>query len=89
MAISNGLPVFISCKNGEVRKEALYELDAVARAVGGTHTKKVLVCTYVSKNAGARDHIIKRARDMGIHLVFNAHKKSFNEFLRYLKTATV
>ena len=88
MAISGGLPIFISCKNGEVRKEALYELDAVARALGGTHAKKVLVCTYLSKNYNSREHLMKRARDMGIHLVFNTHKKSFDEFLHYLKIAS-
>lgn len=88
MAISNGTPLFISCKNGEVRKEALYELDAVARALGGSYAKKVLVCTYLSKNYNAREHLIKRARDMGIQLVFNSHRKTFDEFMYYLKIAS-
>lgn len=87
MAISDGLPLFISCKNGEVKKDALYELDAVARALGGIYAKKVLVCTYISKNRSARDHFIKRANDMGIQLVFNSHKKSVAEFTRFLKIA--
>lgn len=88
MAISNGLPMFISCKNGEVRKDALYELDTVARMLGGPYSKKVLVCTYISKNQGAREHFIRRAKDMGIKLVFNAHKKSPGEFTQFLKGAS-
>lgn len=87
MAISNMHPLFISCKNGEVRKEALYELDAVSRALGGAYAKKLLVCTHISKNASAREHFIKRADDMGIGLVRDAHKLSFEKFTYYLKKA--
>lgn len=88
MAVSSSLPVFVSCKNGEVRKEALYELDSVARALGGTYSKKVLVCTYLSKNRSASERILERAHDMGIEIVFNAHTKSFKRFTHYLKEAT-
>lgn len=87
MAISNLHPLFISCKNGEVKKDALYELDAVSRALGGAYAKKVLVCTYVSKNLSAREHFIKRARDMGIELVYGVHNLSFEKFTYYLKKA--
>lgn len=87
LAVSNGFPAFVSCKNGEVRKEALYELDAVSRALGGSYSKKVLVCTHISKNLSAREHFIKRARDMGIGLVYDVHKKSYEEFLHYLSNS--
>lgn len=86
-AVCGGFPVFISCKNGEVRKDALYELDTVSRTLGGPYAKKILVCTYISKNKSAREHFIKRAKDMGIKLVFNSHKKSPEEFVRFLKYA--
>ncbi len=88
MAISSSLPVFVSCKNGEVKKEALYELDSVARALGGTYAKKVLICTYLSKNISARERILERARDMGIEIIFNAHTKPFERFVYYLEKAT-
>lgn len=87
-AVCGGFPVFISCKNGEVRKDALYELDTVSRTLGGPYAKKILVCTYISKSRSAREHFVKRANDMGIKLVFNSHKKAPDEFLRYLKYAT-
>lgn len=86
-AVCGGFPVFISCKNGEVRKDALYELDTVSRTLGGPYAKKILVCTYISKSRSAREHFVKRANDMGIKLVFNSHKKAPDEFLRYLKYA--
>ena len=87
MAISNLHPLFISCKNGEVKKDALYELDAVSRALGGAYSKKVLVCTYISKNASAREHFIRRAHDMNISLVYDVHKLSFEKFTYYLNKA--
>ena len=87
LAVSKNVPVFISCKNGEVKKEALYELDTVSRVLGGAYTKKVLICTYISENASSRAHFIKRAQDMDIELIYDAHKKTYTEFLRYLKNS--
>lgn len=87
LAVSNNIPVFISCKNGDVRKEALYELDTVSRNLGGAYSKKILVCTHISSNLSARDHFIKRARDMGIRLIYDTHKNSFEEFVHYLRNS--
>lgn len=84
MAIHKGVPVFISCKNGEIKKDALYEIDAVSRALGGPYAKKVLVCTYISKNKTSQRHFINRALDMGIGLVYNTHKLSYDDFLKLL-----
>ncbi len=85
LAVSENKPVFISCKNGEVRKEALYELDAVSRALGGSYAKRILVCTYISKNRSAREHIINRARDMNIGIIFDSHRKSYESFIFHIK----
>ncbi len=85
LAVSDNLPVFISCKNGDVKKESLYELDTVSRGLGGAYVKKILVCTYISKNISAREHFISRARDMGIRLVYDVDKMSFDEFLNCMK----
>lgn len=43
MALEGNIPIFISCKNGEVTPVALYELDAITRELGGKHAKKELV----------------------------------------------
>lgn len=87
LATAHGVPVFISCKNGEVKKDALYELDAVSRALGGAYAKRILVCTHISKNISTREHFIKRAQDMKIGLVFDTHKLTQDRFLYFLKNS--
>ena len=42
MAMEHNLPVFVSCKIGNVNQMALYELDTVAGQFGGKYAKKVL-----------------------------------------------
>ena len=74
------VPVFVSCKNGEVHKEALYELNAVAEKFGGEYAKKVLVCTYISYSKSARDYIIQRARDMKIEIIEDVDMLSDEQF---------
>ncbi len=43
------IPIFISCKNGEIKDDELYKFDAVATRFGGTYAKKVLIATYLNK----------------------------------------
>ena len=40
--MQNLVPVFVSCKGGEIDEAELYKLDAVARRFGGKYAKKVL-----------------------------------------------
>lgn len=87
LSTAHGVPVFISCKNGEIKKDALYELDAVSRALGGAYAKRILVCTHISKNISTREHFIQRAHDMKIGLVFDAHKLPQERFLYFLKNS--
>ncbi len=89
LAVSHNVPVFISCKNGDVKKEALYELDTVSRIIGGSYAKKILVCTDISSNRSAREHIIKRAHDMNIKIIYDAHIKTYEEFQSRLKNAVI
>lgn len=79
------VPIFVSCKNGEVHKEALYELDTVADKFGGKYAKKVLVSTYVTFNEKGKKHLETRAKDMKIELVHGVHKLSKEEFKVLLK----
>lgn len=67
-------PMFISCKNGEVRNEALYELQSIAERFGGRHVRKALVSTYVNPSSASRQHLIHRAEHMGIKLVGQVHQ---------------
>lgn len=80
------VPVFVSCKNGEVHKEALYELDTIARKFGGKYAKKVLLTTFVAFNERSRNHIKTRANEMKIEFIDNVDKLSEEEFKQILKT---
>ena len=81
------MPVFISCKNGEVHKEALYELDTVAEHYGGKYAEKMMVATYVSSDANSRNYIIKRAEEMNIRLITDVDKMSYKEFLKRIESS--
>jgi hypothetical protein len=63
-------PVFISCKNGDVKEDELYKLSEVADRFGGEFVKKVLVVT----DNDCKEGFVERAKDMGIHLHQNARK---------------
>lgn len=78
-------PVFVSCKNGEARKEALYELDTVAEHFGGRYARKVLLATYISPDEESKKYIAQRARDMNIVIIDNVNKMSREEFKRTLR----
>lgn len=79
------VPVFVSCKNGDVHKEALYELKTVAEKFGGEYAKKVLVCTYVNISAISRKYILQRARDMNIDVIFDVDMLEPEEFKQEIR----
>ncbi|MBO5060788.1 MAG: DUF1887 family protein [Clostridia bacterium] len=79
------IPIFISCKNGEVHKEALYELSAVAERFGGEYAKKILLTTYVSQDAESRKYLLQRARDMQIDVIEGVDRMDKDEFFATLR----
>ncbi|MBO5452425.1 MAG: DUF1887 family protein [Clostridia bacterium] len=80
MLMRDIIPVFISCKNGEVHKEALYELQTMAEHFGGEYAKKILLTSYMTNDADSREYIIKRARDMGIEIIDGVDKLGRRDF---------
>lgn len=66
-------PYFLSCKAGDVKKEALYELDVVAGRFGGGYARRALVCSALSGNRASNESLRRRAKDMGITLIENTH----------------
>ena len=73
-------PVFISCKNGNVKKDALYELETVANRFGGKHAKKVLVAT---KDLTQSDYL--RAKEMGIIVISSGRDPELEKLGRKLR----
>ncbi len=78
-------PTCISCKNGNIDNNALYELDTVSRHFGGRFAKRILVASYVNHNSQSAQHLRQRALDMDIIPLFDAHSYSFQEFTRELE----
>lgn len=82
----NGLtPIFVSCKNGHIDDDELYKLESVANRFGGEKVKKVLIATYFGKQGESKRHFIKRAEDMGIEFIEQAHSFGEAEFNYIIK----
>lgn len=64
------IPVFISCKNGQVSIDELYKLNSVARNFGSKYSRKILITNKLKSSVG-KDIFRQRARDMGIKLIEN------------------
>lgn len=89
VAMHGLVPVFISCKNGGAKKEALYELDTVAHHYGGEHAVKILVTTSDRANESARRSLIERAENMGIAVIGDSDVISAEKFIARLRAICV
>ena len=81
------IPVFISCKNGEIDDDELYKLNTVALRFGGIYAKKALIASEMRRKGAGTEYFMQRAEDMGILVIDNmAHltDKMLEEKLRNL-----
>ena len=83
--MKNLIPVFISCKGGDIEEAELYKLDAVANRFGGKYAKKVLISTNHGKDEISAAYFRKRAQDMNITLFENVHLLSDSDFFDMIK----
>lgn len=82
------VPVFISCKNGNVDENELYKLHTVALRFGGPYARKILIATDLqSKGDSALRALQQRAEDMRITLVTDAADRSRQEWQALLQSA--
>lgn len=80
------IPIFISCKNGDVNENELYKLNTVAERFGGPYAKKVLVTSYAGKLTGdSRKYFEQRVKDMKIQLIEGVHELTDSEFEKKIK----
>lgn len=86
MLVGNLIPTYISCKNGEVCKEDLYELATVSDNFGGIYSRKILVATNIPEDLASGKHLLERSKEMGINVINNVDKKSPEELINELKT---
>jgi len=83
--MKNLVPVFISCKGGDIEEAELYKLDAVANRFGGKYAKRVLISTNHGKDEISAAYFRKRAEDMNITLLENVHLLNAGEFSNTIK----
>ena len=75
------VPLFISCKNGNIGDEELYKLHTVACRFGGPHVRKMLIATDLDQKAPAANRAFsQRAWDMDIFLVTDAAELTRQEW---------
>jgi len=79
------VPVFVSCKNGFVDTDELYKLSVVATRFGGPYAKKALVLTQATPDLS----FFKRAKELGIKVIQNAHNLSPAMFAEKLADCAV
>ena len=80
MAMKGMIPIFISCKNGQVLVEELYKLNTVAQRFGGDYAKKILIVSDFDKI----DAIKTRADEMNIKVIANFDDKTLHRELKNL-----
>lgn len=85
LLMKGAIPVFISCKNGQVETEELYKLNTVARRFGGIHAKRVLVASELDKMGSKAKYLKERAQDMGIRIVENVDQMSDKELKKAIR----
>lgn len=78
--IRNNIPIFISCKNGKIGKEALYELDLVATKFGGKYVKKAIIAPNLNQSGKDESYFLQRADDMGIQVIDRVYESNTEEF---------
>jgi len=80
------IPIFVSCKCGDVSTEELFKLNSVGNHFGNIYAKKVLIMNQPASNGEFQTYFLHRAEDMGIQVIFNAHTLSEEEFSRRIET---
>ena len=86
MMMRGAVPVFVSCKNGDVDIDELFKLETVANRFGGKYARKVLVITQSEKLGCKEDAIRLRAAAMGIKLLTDIDKMSPERLATELRT---
>jgi len=85
LAMHNLIPVYISCKNGNVTSDELFKLDTVAERFGGKYSKRVLVATALNTMKDKGIYVRQRAKDMNIILIEDIQSLSDRELEDKLK----
>lgn len=78
------VPIFVSCKNGNVTVDELYKLQSVANKFGGKYAKKVLIAPRIERNINEAA-LRERCRDMQIRLVDDVENMDADKLQKMVK----
>lgn len=84
IAMKDGIPMFISCKNGAFKNEELYKLYSVSDRFGADYTKKVLVLPDAELLDNGEE-LAQRMEKMGIRR-FEMEKGNGDKFENYVRS---
>ncbi|MBQ9516941.1 MAG: DUF1887 family protein [Eubacterium sp.] len=68
ICMHNMVPVFISCKNGNIESDELFKLKTVAKRFGGKYSKKVIISTSL-ESTDSKNALRERAKEMDIAII--------------------
>lgn len=85
LMMKGAVPVFVSCKNGNMDPDELYKLETVAQRFGGKYARKVLIAPLVDELGDKGEYIRARARDMDIRVVEDFDSMTYEEMKREMK----
>lgn len=86
MMMCGTVPIFVSCKNGQVSMDELYKLNTVAARFGGKYAKKVIVATALDPKSDFGKSFKRRANDMHILVETDFDEISDNEMIESVKS---
>lgn len=86
MMMKGAVPVFVSCKNGNVTQDELFKFSHVAQRFGGKYAKMVLAAPELDKMGAKAKPIRARAAEMDIRIVEDIDKMEEAELKRIVKS---
>lgn len=85
LLMKGAVPVFVSCKNGNMDVDELYKLETVAQRFGGKYARKALIAPQLDSLGDKGKYIRKRAEDMEIRVVDDFEEMSYEDMKREMK----
>ena len=85
MLMKGAVPVFVSCKNGNMDVDELYKLETVAQRFGGKYARKALIAPQLDNMGDKGKYIRKRAEDMEIRVVDDFEEMSYEDMKREMR----
>lgn len=85
LLMKGAVPVFVSCKNGNVEREELFMLETVANHFGGKYARKALVAPKLDRLGGRGLAIQARANEMDIRAVVDFEDMTYEQMVKEVK----